>query len=198
MNHDQPFHTIALVLALVQFPLMAYFRIKSRTKERLDRRQEGTFVLLTLRPVGLATMAGLVLYLINPVRMAWAAAPFPGWVRWAGVAGAAAAAVLIVWTMRTLGANLTDTVVTRERHTLVVSGPYRFVRHPFYLALALWMTGYSLMAANWFLLAGGLAVLALLVIRTDAEEARLVARFGDAYREYMTRTGRFLPKLKAG
>ena len=99
--------------------------------------------------------------------------------------------------MKTLGGNLTDTVVTREHHTLVVNGPYRFVRHPFYVAVGLWTTAFSVMAANWFLLAGSLAVLALLVIRTNAEEARLVARFGDAYQEYMTRTGRFLPKLKA-
>jgi len=181
----------------VIFPLMAYFRLKSRTNERLDRRQEGLFVLLTLRPIGLTTIAAVVAYLTNPASMAWAAAPFPLWLRWAGVGEAVAAGLLIIWTMRTLGRNLTDTVVTRKDHTLVTNGPYRFVRHPFYLALALWMTAFSFMAANWFLLAGSLTVLALLVIRTDAEEARLVARFGDAYKKYMTRTGRFLPKLKA-
>jgi protein-S-isoprenylcysteine O-methyltransferase Ste14 len=197
MSHDEPFRTIAAILALVIFPLMLYFRLKSRTNERLDRRQEGMFVLFTLRPIGLITMAAVIAYLTNPASMAWAAAPFPLWLRWAGVGEAAAAGLLIVWTMRTLGRNLTDTVVTRKDHTLVVNGPYRFVRHPFYVALALWMTAFSFMAANWFLLAGGLVVLALLVIRTDAEEARLVARFGDAYKDYMTRTGRFLPKLRA-
>lgn len=197
MNHDEPFRTIAAVLALVLFPLMAYFRLKSRTNERLDRRQEGLFVLFTLRPIGLATLIGLFTYLVNPASMAWASVPLPAWLRWAGVGEAIAAGMLILWTMKTLGGNLTDTVVTREHHTLVVNGPYRFVRHPFYVAVGLWTTAFSVMAANWFLLAGSLAVLALLVIRTNAEEARLVARFGDAYQEYMTRTGRFLPKLKA-
>ena len=197
MNHDEPFRTIAAILALVILPLMVYFRLKSRTNERLDRRQEGMFVLLTLRPIGLTTIAAVVAYLTNPASMAWAAGPFPLWLRWVGVGEAIAAGLLIIWTMRTLGRNLTDTVVTRRNHTLVVNGPYRFVRHPFYVALALWMTAFSFMAANWFLLAGGLSVLALLVIRTDAEEARLVARFGDAYKEYMSRTGRFLPKLRA-
>jgi protein-S-isoprenylcysteine O-methyltransferase Ste14 len=198
MNRDEPFHTIAAVLALVLFPLMAYFRLKSRTNERLDRRQEGLFVLLTLRPIGLVTLAALFAYLVNPASIAWAAAPFPAWLRWAAVGEAIAAGALILWTMRTLGRNLTDTVVTREHHTLVVNGPYRFVRHPFYLALALWMTAFAFMAANWFLLVGGLAVVSLLVLRTAAEEERLVARFGDGYRNYMKRTGRFLPRLKAG
>ncbi len=40
-------------------------------------------------------------------------------------------------TLRSLGKNLTDTVVTRRAHTLVTSAPYRWVRHPFYDALAL-------------------------------------------------------------
>lgn len=31
---------------------------------------------------------------------------------------------LLIWTLRTLGANLTDTVITRKEHTLVTSGPY--------------------------------------------------------------------------
>jgi protein-S-isoprenylcysteine O-methyltransferase Ste14 len=37
--------------------------------------------------------------------------------------------------------------------------------------------------------------MALLVIRTRREEEQLVARFGDSYRDYMNRTGRFLPRV---
>ena len=44
---------------------------------------------------------------------------------------------LIVWAFRSLGPNLTDTVVTRRHHTLITRGPYRWVRHPFYDAVAL-------------------------------------------------------------
>jgi len=38
----------------------------------------------------------------------------------------------------------------------------------------------------------------LIVIRTRKEEALLLARFGDAYRGYMERTGRFLPHIGGG
>jgi len=38
-------------------------------------------------------------------------------------------------------------------------------------------------------------VFLLLVIRTRIEEEKLVARFGQGYRDYMDRTGRFLPRL---
>jgi protein-S-isoprenylcysteine O-methyltransferase Ste14 len=113
------------------------------------------------------------------------------------VGAGAGAGGLLVWTLRSLGKNLPDTVVTRREHTLVTSGPYRWVRHPFYDALALAVLANSLAAANWFLfLSGGLLVV-LIIVRTRTEEEKLLARFGESYRAYMERTGRFLPTLGA-
>ena len=66
---------------------------------------------------------------------------------------------MLIWTMHTLGKNLTDTVVTRKDHTLVTGGPYRFVRHPFYCATILVVPAISTLAANWFLLLIGVSVL---------------------------------------
>ncbi|OFW30345.1 MAG: hypothetical protein A3H97_19985 [Acidobacteria bacterium RIFCSPLOWO2_02_FULL_65_29] len=197
MNPDQIFRWLVVALIVIQLPLMARFRLKARTNEPLDRRQEGLFVLITLRLAGLAMFVGLVAYLVNPSSMAWAAAPFPDWLRWTAVAMGGSAGMLILWTMSTLGGNLTDTVVTRKHHTLVTNGPYRFVRHPFYDSVGLWIGACAVAASNWFVLAGGAAVFTLLVLRTAAEEERLVARFGEAYRTYMDQTGRFLPRLGA-
>jgi protein-S-isoprenylcysteine O-methyltransferase Ste14 len=104
---------------------------------------------------------------------------------------------LLVWTFRCLGRNLTDTVVTRQEHRLVVDGPYRWIRHPFYDSAALLMLAICLIAANWVLFVIGIAVFCLLVIRTRTEEANLMARFGSSYRTYMERTGRFLPRIGA-
>jgi protein-S-isoprenylcysteine O-methyltransferase Ste14 len=55
--------------------------------------------------------------------------------------------------------------------------------------------GNFLVAANWFFLMAGCVVFLLLVIRTHKEEQNLIARFGDDYRNYMQRTGRFVPRL---
>ena len=52
----------------------------------------------------------------------------------------------------------------------------------------------SLMAANWFLLVTGGLAFVLIMVRTQTEEEKLLARFGDSYRAYRDRTGRFLPK----
>ena len=105
------------------------------------------------------------------------------------------AAGLFVWTFRSLGKNLTDTVVTRQQHTLVQHGPYRWIRHPLYSSAALLIAALSLIAANWFFFAVGAALLCVLIMRTRTEEENLVARFGDSYRQYMERTGRFVPRI---
>ena len=197
MQDDTVFRIVIVVGMVVIFPIAAYHRLKSMASgEKLDRRAEGLFILLTLRPIALARMAAIIAYLVNPAWMAWSSVELPVWLRWLGVGIGLTAGTLLVVVMRSLGTNLTDTVVTREHHTLVTSGPYRWVRHPFYAAAALAVTADSLVTENWFLAVTGAATIALLVMRTGTEEQRLIARFGDAYTDSMGRTGRFLPRLR--
>src|SRR5262245_22295122 len=132
MNQDQTFRLVVIAGCLIVFPIGFYHRLKSRAADdRLDRRQEGLFILATLRPVGLASWLGLIAYMVNPSSMAWSALALPVWLRWTGVGVWAAAGGLLLWTFRNLGSNLTDTVVTRKEHTLITHGPYRWIRHPF-------------------------------------------------------------------
>jgi protein-S-isoprenylcysteine O-methyltransferase Ste14 len=191
---DHPFRLVLIVGACLLLPIMLYHRLQAHTGETLDRRQEGLPILITLRLVGLAMMAGLVAYMINPASMAWSSFAAPVWLRWTGVGIGGLAAVMLLWTLSNLGKNLTDTVVTRRVHTMVVSGPYRWVRHPFYICVAMTIVANGLVAANWFLLGAGAVVVTLLVVRTRTEEQKLLDRFGDSYRAYMDRTGRFLPR----
>jgi protein-S-isoprenylcysteine O-methyltransferase Ste14 len=198
MNSDQTFRVLLVAGSLILFPIAFYHRLKSQaTGEKLDRRQEGLFILFTLRPVALIATLGVIAWMVNPLWMAWSSVALPAWLRWVGVGVGVAGGALLVWAMSSLGKNLTDTVVTRKDHTLVTSGPYRFVRHPFYDAAALYFLAVSLMTANWFLFLTCALVFALIVVRTRREEERLLARFGDDYRKYMERTGRFLPGIWA-
>jgi protein-S-isoprenylcysteine O-methyltransferase Ste14 len=195
---DETFRFVLLAIVLVVLPIGLYHRIRSQaTGEPLDRRQEGLFILATLRPAAFAFFVGLVAYLVRPASMAWASMPLPAAVRWMGVVLLATAAVLLTWTFHRLGRNITDTVVTRRNHTLVLHGPYRWVRHPFYGSVTLFLLGLSLVAASWFLLLTGAVVVTLLVIRTRREEDHLIRRFGDNYRDYMDRTGRFFPRWRS-
>ena len=124
MNQDQTFRCALIIGAAIVMPVMIYYRIRSQaTGEKLDRWQEGAFILLTLRPLGLAAMGGLVAFMIEPRRMAWSSLPLPAWLRWLGIGLGGLAGILLMWTLPSLGRNLTDTVVTRNAHTLVSSGP---------------------------------------------------------------------------
>ncbi len=194
MDAAAVFRPYVIAIFVVMMMIALPFRIKSQsTGEQLDRMQEGLFILVTLRLAGLALWLSAITFMINPARMAWASLPLPVGLRWAGVAVGFVTPVLLAWTLNTLGPNLTDTVVTREAHTLVTRGPYRWVRHPFYLCVFLMVLSLGLVAANWFMLAAGVVLVTMLVVRTRIEEEKLLARFGDPYRAYLERTGRFLP-----
>jgi len=195
MNDEWVFRVALVVGLLTLLSVGLPYRLRARTGERLDRRQEGLALAITLRLVGLGYWLGLLCYIIRPEWMAWGAVPLPAAVRWMGAPLVVTAICLIGWTLHHLGPNLTDTVVTRQRHTLITSGPYRFMRHPFYASAWLFFPANSLLAANVFLLVIGGTALGLLIHRTGREEANLLARFGDEYRRYQERTGRILPKF---
>jgi protein-S-isoprenylcysteine O-methyltransferase Ste14 len=67
-----------------------------------------------------------------------------------------------------------------------------------YTAFVIMSIGMLLLSANWVIGGGPLLFLPLLMlVRTPREERMLLARFGDDYRAYMARTGRYLPRLRA-
>src|SRR5215831_16305723 len=198
MNPDYTFRTVMLVWALLWFPAALFYRVRSlSSSEKLDRRPEGLLFLLTLRPLGGLCLLGIIAFLIKPSSMAWSSLPLPLWLRWSGLGIGVIAATLSLYTLHNLGKNLTDTVVTRQEHQLVTTGPYRWVRHPFYDAVLLCVLTVSLLMANWFIFLTGCAVFALQVIRTGREEQQLLARFGERYLAYTRQTGRFWPRMRS-
>ena len=196
MNLDATFRPFVIAGFFLVILIALPFRIKSQaTGERLDRTQEGVAMMIVLRLGGLALWAGVIAFMINPALMAWSSMPLPASARWTGVGLTMVTAMLLIWTLRSLGPNLTDTVVTRAAHTLVTRGPYRWVRHPFYDCMALFVASIALMMANWFVIAAGGVMFTLLAVRSRTEEDKLLARFGEPYRTYRSATGRFLPKM---
>ncbi|MFQ5946089.1 MAG: methyltransferase family protein [Anaerolineae bacterium] len=154
-------------------------------------------LVVVLRLLGLAAVSPLLLYLINPQWVSWARLSLPHWVRMAAAIVAIGTVPVIYWIFSTLGNSISPTEATREGHTLVTHGPYRWVRHPLYSVGVLFYLSLSLVTALWWLPLASLPALILLVRRTEAEEANLIAAFGDDYRGYMQQTGRFLPGVGA-
>jgi hypothetical protein len=73
-------------------------------------------------------------------------------------------------------------------------GLYRWIRHPQYLALALAGLGLAILWPRFLTIVLWTVMVGLYVLLARDEERRMVNAFGDRYREYMARTGRFLPR----
>ena len=113
MNNDQAFRVVLIAIFLVVLPIGLYHRVKAQaTHEKLDRRQEGLFILATLRPLAAIAWLAVIAWMIDPGWMAWSGMSLPVWLKWTGVGLLVTGAALLLWTFRSLGNNLTDTVVT--------------------------------------------------------------------------------------
>ena len=130
----------------------------------------------------------------NPSWVAWAQFTVPDPARWIAAGVAVALIPVMVWVFASIGKNISASHDTRHGHVLVTHGPYRWVRHPLYSVGFLFAVALTVITALWWL-AGMILPLFVLLVRTTKEEAKLIETFGDEYRDYMKRTGRFLPRL---
>ena len=194
---DKSFFHAVFVVVFVAFTLIraSYQRKAVQTRGRVEFK-EGKLLTAFRLILGIPFMLGLLGYLIRPSLFAWADFPLPQWAQWIGVFLGLASLPLIVWTHRALGSNFSTTLHVREEHTLVTDGPYRWVRHPMYAVLYIHFIAILLLTGNWFI--GGVFLVAQTLIiarRLKNEETAMIEKFGDGYRQYMRRTGRFLPRL---
>jgi len=202
MNSETIFRIIFFILFVCIIFIRIYYHRKVRqsgessmsiNKEAIAR--EGRLSVI-LRPVlGFFMIAVFILYAINPMWMGWFAVPFPIWLRWIGVGLGIVNLPLLIWVQRILGNHWSTNLQLREQHTLVTSGPYRWVRHPMYTALFTFFIAGSLISANWLFILLTMVAIIGLYTRTDKEEIMMIEKFGDEYRDYLKRTGRLLPRL---
>ncbi len=145
-----------------------------------------------------ASLTSILFYGINPQLMQWSALPFPFWLRWFGFFIGVIALVLFFWVLRSLGQNFSTTLTINKAQTLVIHGPYHWVRHPMYTAFVLLWVGFFILSTNWCIgLTGILGFVWAIVVRTPKEEQMMIERFGEEYITYMKCTGRYLPRWSA-
>lgn len=197
MSNEIIFQLIAITSLVGALGIGGYFRRKADREGGQLNDPPGGRLVLALRLYGLAVLTPLILYLINPAWVAWARVAVPEWVRWLAALVALALIPAAYWVFSSIGNNISPTAATRQGATLVTHGPYRWIRHPLYTTGMLMLLSLTGVTGLWWLAAAALPAIAVIVWRTTQEEARLTETFGDAYRQYMRRTGRFLPRLGA-
>jgi protein-S-isoprenylcysteine O-methyltransferase Ste14 len=195
--NENIFRLFAALILFTGMGISVYFRRKAdrESGEKISRSADGTVMMTIIRIGGLVLWLSPLVYLVNPGWMAWSKLGLPDWARWLGVGLGLLCVMGIYWLFSSIGSGITPTSATRRQHTLVTSGPYRWVRHPLYTVGSSLFISFGMMADNWFIAALGILAFIGMAIRTPKEEANLIEKFGDEYREYMKRTGRFFPKF---
>ena len=195
--NENIFRILAALILFTAIGISSYFRRKADrdSGERVSRSVDGRVMMTLIKIAGLVLWLSPLVYLINPHWMVWSKIGLPEWVRWLGVGIGILCIMGIYWLFSSIGSGITPTSATRQKHALVTNGPYRWVRHPLYTVGSSLFIAFGMMADNWFIAGLGILTFILMAVRTPKEEANLIEKFGDEYREYMKRTGRFLPKL---
>ena len=154
----------------------------------------GSLGFLVLAP---GVVAGLIPWLIT----GWSPLPpddGPGILRWAGVIPIAAGlAVVLEAFARFAWVGLGTPAPVAPTRTLVVSGFYRYVRNPMYVAVAALIFGQAVLFASWGAALYGVAIF----VAFDSfvrlyEEPTLRRAYGERYAAYCAVVPRWIPRLR--
>ncbi len=119
-------------------------------------------------------------------------------VRTLGILILLATALLAIWSLRSIGRDMSSAAEVRPDTRLVTGGAFAVVRHPMYLSVLLLWLGAAAALLSWVMALCWLALIPPLVARSRLEEAILIRHFGDAYREYARHVPMLLPIPRGG
>lgn len=122
--------------------------------------------------------------------------PWPGWPGFAALAAWVLTNLLRVWVIRTLSIHWNTQVMNSAPIGVVSSGPYRWVRHPNYVAVFVEMLAIPAMHSAWWTLAVT-AVAHTLVLRARVRSEEAVLMANPEYARVMGPKPRFLPRWGA-
>jgi methyltransferase len=109
--------------------------------------------------------------------------PFPGALGWAALGAALGAQALRYWSIAALGPRWNTRIIVFPGAAPIVRGPYRFLRHPNYLAVIVEIASVPMIRGCWITAAAfSIANAALLRTRILAEEAALGPRYALEFR----------------
>jgi protein-S-isoprenylcysteine O-methyltransferase Ste14 len=163
--------------------------LTARTASRAGRQDAGSLPLAMM-----GQFVGIAAAFVIAFRVRFGTLAYPQRWFWIGIAAMAGGSLLRQHCFRMLGASFSTAVVVVPEQKIIERGAYRWVRHPSYTGGLLMYAGMGLALGNWI----SVAVLQVLVLagylyRITVEERALLETVGQPYREYMSRTKRFIP-----
>jgi protein-S-isoprenylcysteine O-methyltransferase Ste14 len=117
-------------------------------------------------------------------------------IRTAGFAVVITGLAISMWAQRTLGKYWVGGIALHGDHKLIMTGPYKYVRHPLYSGMLVSGTGLCLVSLNVFYGLGSLVFTGAYALRAIFEDDLLRKRFKKRYAKYATETGAIFPRLR--
>jgi len=180
-----------LLLAAVGLGRLLELRLSARNQRRLSAQgvakvPEPHFRWMVLLHLGVLVSAALEVVVLHR--------PFIPGLAWAMTALFVLANALRWWTIHTLSEHWNIQVMASAHLGIVTRGPYRWIRHPNYLAVFIELLALPLIHTAWLTaFLGGIAHVGVLRRRLAVEETMLLAN--PVYRTAMGAKPRFLPQL---
>ena len=189
-----------MVLALLGciFLISGLYRRRARIEKEFIKRQEEGWAALAIRLTAAFSFSAVILLdIFFPTLMSWSKIDLPSWLKILGMILATVCVLWLWWVFHTIGNNISETVLTKDSHELITSGPYRWIRHPLYAGALLLLFSLSLIFADWVVFAFALAgLLSFRLLIIPVEEDHLLEAFGEDYECYQSRTGALLPWIR--
>jgi len=185
---------LLMAMGVIALVVWRYNRVLFAARAKIRRKDTKRFDIVFFAIYMPLALAQPVVAGFDAVRFRWSSMSF-GMV-YAGIALFAIACAAIAWVMAVNRfAEQSVRIQTDRGHTVITTGPYRFVRHPMYIGLSLWFIASALILGSLWALAIGCAITLLVIWRTAMED-RVLRRELPGYEEFTAQTRyRLVPGL---
>ena len=198
MQSENVFRGLFVLSGVAMLCIRVYYQRRARQASGQVTIREKGWSLVAGSLAAITTLVFGAEYIFFPGAFAWAYVQYPDGLRWLGAVSLAIGITLLGVSHHHLGKSFHSFVVTKEGQMFVDSGPYRWIRHPIYTAFIINYVGGGLLAGSWVLTFVPVLLYGVLVVlRVKNEEQAMLEQFGQVYADYMQRTSRFLPFIKA-
>ena len=190
---NSTFKIAYFILFLIATFVRKLFTSKNRKMNFVvEKKSTGDIILLIFDGIGMITP---LIYVFSSC-LDFANFNLPAWVGWLGIVLFIDAIIILYLSHANLGSNWSPVLGIKEKHTLITSGIYRYIRHPMYAAHLLWAVAQIMILHNWI---AGFSFIVVMIphylLRVEKEESMMIEQFGNEYKDYMETSGRILPKF---
>jgi protein-S-isoprenylcysteine O-methyltransferase Ste14 len=192
MNHlfQISFITVFSLLVIIRI----CFKIKARLYINVYSKAEGITQIVIRSLIGLFHYTAVFLYIIFPQFFPWMYVVLPLWLRFAGIGLASGSLILLFLAHASLGTSFSATINIKKDHRLVTTGPYKYMRHPMYVAYFTLFISAFFISGSWAIGLSGICIISILMtFRLKKEEELLIKKFKRRYLDYADSTHRFFP-----